>query len=443
MRAFAAGYVGRRHADCLRNPCSRLLRCQAALCVAPLPQALLAKNPVSSVAGSSMRPATLVLSVAFAVLAGMTLVSGAAAGNFDANLMGCSGEDPGTCPTATVGQSYSMTIYLLPRDGGRGEDFGCATYHVTSGEFRRDCPSRTSWSAARRRATRLAMAGLRSPFVASASGEPRIIVLLFNKSRISVVTRPAKSAAVSLYALISSCAALRRTADDGRRFGCAEMKTLVNRTPPERGLTAKRLVNALLIMASTPPEDDRHTRSRRRAALPPGLTLDSPTGKIAGTGTTAGRYPFTVTVTDGTGAMASVECEHHDPAVARLRQGQGPARPPVSIASTPRASPSRQGLGHRGIRSSPVNPAGPRNRRARAARRDAARGWRLPPQGVRLFDQRRTDQQGIPPPRPPVAASCARLSCARIAGGREKGIVARSGSRPAACVRQGGHRQSM
>jgi len=85
------------------------------------------------------------------------------------------------------------------------------------------------------------------------------------------------------------------------------VQTLVNRTPPERGLTAKKLVGAPLTtgvkaVGGRPPYTFTAT-----GTMPPGLTLDSATGKITGAGTAAGRYPFTVTVTDGTGAKASVE----------------------------------------------------------------------------------------------------------------------------------------
>jgi large repetitive protein len=85
------------------------------------------------------------------------------------------------------------------------------------------------------------------------------------------------------------------------------IQTLVNKTPPETGLTAKKLVGASLTtgvkaVGGRPPYTFTAT-----GTVPPGLKLDSATGKITGAGTTAGRYPFTVTVTDGTGAKASVE----------------------------------------------------------------------------------------------------------------------------------------
>jgi hypothetical protein len=98
-------------------------------------EAIAPRNPFVAAEGSLMRRITLALTVAFACLAGLIFVPGAVAGNFDEGKMGCSGEDPATCPAATVGQSYSLTIYLIPPDGGRGEDFDCARFNVSSGSF--------------------------------------------------------------------------------------------------------------------------------------------------------------------------------------------------------------------------------------------------------------------------------------------------------------------
>jgi hypothetical protein len=57
--------------------------------------------------------------------------------------------------------------------------------------------------------------------------------------------------------------------------------------------------------------------------LPPGMTLDSATGKITGSGTAAGRYPFTVTVTDGSGQTASVEWNITILPLLDFRKGKG------------------------------------------------------------------------------------------------------------------------
>ena len=93
------------------------------------------REAVAVAEGSSMRRISLILTIAFVCLAGLTIVPGALAGNFDKDKMGCPGESPAACPTATVGQPYSLTIYLTPPDGGRGEDFNCARFHVSSGAF--------------------------------------------------------------------------------------------------------------------------------------------------------------------------------------------------------------------------------------------------------------------------------------------------------------------
>jgi hypothetical protein len=82
-----------------------------------------------------MRRLRLILTVALVCAAGAIFVPGAAAGNFDEGKMGCSGENPATCPTGTVGSPYSLTIYLAPPDGGRGEDFACARFSVSSGQL--------------------------------------------------------------------------------------------------------------------------------------------------------------------------------------------------------------------------------------------------------------------------------------------------------------------
>ena len=85
-----------------------------------------------------MRRISLILTVALACLAGVTIASSATAGNFDKFRMGCVEEEPAVCPTGIVGTPYSITIYLdrdSETDFERGADFDCATYRVTSGAF--------------------------------------------------------------------------------------------------------------------------------------------------------------------------------------------------------------------------------------------------------------------------------------------------------------------
>jgi large repetitive protein len=83
--------------------------------------------------GRRVTPKRILLAVCLAVATSLVLVPGAAAHNFDPEKMGCAGEELMTCPPGTEGQPYSLAIYLKPPDSGRGEDFGCATFHVVSG----------------------------------------------------------------------------------------------------------------------------------------------------------------------------------------------------------------------------------------------------------------------------------------------------------------------
>jgi hypothetical protein len=75
------------------------------------------------------------IAIFLTVAAAFLFVPGASAGNFDEAKMGCAGENPATCPDGTVGQPYSLTIYVIPPDDERGEDFGCMTFAASSGNF--------------------------------------------------------------------------------------------------------------------------------------------------------------------------------------------------------------------------------------------------------------------------------------------------------------------
>ncbi len=84
------------------------------------------------------------------------------------------------------------------------------------------------------------------------------------------------------------------------------IQTLVGRTPPTTGLTAKRLVDQPLVTGIKAVGGRAPFTFGSEGEMPPGIRLDPATGSISGTGTTFGRYSFTVTVTDATGAKASV-----------------------------------------------------------------------------------------------------------------------------------------
>ena len=101
------------------------------------------------------------------------------------------------------------------------------------------------------------------------------------------------------------------------------IQTLVDKTPPARGLTAKKAVNAPLATGVKAVGGRPPYAFTAEGTMPPGLKLDSATGKITGAGTTPGRYPFTVTVTDGAGAKASVEWNVTILALIDFTKGKG------------------------------------------------------------------------------------------------------------------------
>jgi hypothetical protein len=87
-----------------------------------------------------------------------------------------------------------------------------------------------------------------------------------------------------------------------------ELQTLKGLKPPAGKLTAKGVLNATLTTGvKAVGGRGPYTFATSTGTLPPGYALDAATGGITGTGTTAGRYTSTITVTDATGAKASVE----------------------------------------------------------------------------------------------------------------------------------------
>jgi hypothetical protein len=85
-----------------------------------------------------------------------------------------------------------------------------------------------------------------------------------------------------------------------------ELQTLAGKKPPTTGLTAKAAVNAALTTGVKAVGGRGPYTFVAGGVLPPGITLDPATGALTGSGTAAGRYSTTITVTDATGAKISV-----------------------------------------------------------------------------------------------------------------------------------------
>ena len=234
-----------------------------------------------------MRGLRLILTVAFVIAAGAVFVPGAAAGNFDEGKMGCSGENPATCPTGTVGQPYSLTIYLAPPDSGRGEDFGCARFSVSSGSL----PPGLSVSDE----------GIISGTPTAAGSYDFYLTVTYDKptfckppsdDRFIININPAKPR------LIVSTASL-----------------------PDANINQAYTAPALAASGGTVS-----SWTLAAGTLPPGLTLN-PNGVISGTPTQSGVFTFTVQA-NGDGATDTKQLSIF--VLAPLDLGLAPAGTPVS-----------------------------------------------------------------------------------------------------------------
>lgn len=312
-----------------------------------------------------MRRLTLALTVALVCLAGAAFVSNASAGNFDKFRMGCVEEEPAICPTGMVGQPYSLTIYLdrdSPSDFDRGADIDCATYQVSSGAFppglsisdeglisgtltqaghfdfyltvgyRKTslCPGKTPSDD---RFVINVNPGAPKPTIATASLPDANINQAYTSPPLAASGAPVNSWSLASGTLpdgltLVPTGLISGTPTQSGLFGFTvqanatgasdthqlslfvlaplTIQTLLDKTPPSTGLTAKRLVEQPLATGVKAVGGRAPYAFGTEGDLPPGLRLDPVTGNITGAGTTAGEYAFSVTVTDATGTKASV-----------------------------------------------------------------------------------------------------------------------------------------
>ena len=195
----------------------------------------------------------LLFLVAVAATMSLGLASSAPAGNYDEQAMGCTGQDPGICPTGTEGQAYSLPLEMIG-----DEDEGCDVHKVSSGSFPPGLSVNSD--AARIEGT------------PTQAGEYRFFLT------VTLLTCP--------YPCGSKC-----SSDDEFvikiNAGLAKLTIGPESTAP--GTTGAPY--SLQLTASVP---DAKTWTVSSGTLPPGLALDANTGLVTGTPTAAGQYDFQV-----------------------------------------------------------------------------------------------------------------------------------------------------
>jgi hypothetical protein len=319
-----------------------------------------------------MRRIPIILTAALACLAGLTFATGASAGDFADEPCTTVSGDTYICPPASEGAAYALDIKLKePWEG-------CTNMTISSGAFPpglsmdsagriRGVPTRAgsypfyvtvTWSST---SPCISQSPSDRKFQINVGGQAqRLIVATASLPDAGIgqaYTAPALSASggtVTSWSLASGTlpaglalspnGVISGTPTQSGLFPFVvqangspnndtkqlaifvlaplELQTLRGAKPPARGLTAKAALNASLI-TGLKAVGGRAPYAFTATGLPPGLTLNPATGAISGTGTTAGRYASTVSVTDATGAKAAVEFAFTILPLLEFREGKG------------------------------------------------------------------------------------------------------------------------
>ncbi len=192
-----------------------------------------------------------------AVAASVVFVPGAIAGDFDPARMGCTGDDPATCPTGQVGKPYSLSVRLVG-----DQDTGCAVLRVSSGSL----PPGLS------------------------------ITQNFNESNQAIISgTPTAAGTASFYLSVDYNAqpgCLKSSSDNQFIININPEVPRLILQPEQAGVPISTVGSQFnLQMTSNLPDAKSWTLSGQ---LPPGVNLDSASGLISGIPTTAGTYSFTV-----------------------------------------------------------------------------------------------------------------------------------------------------
>jgi hypothetical protein len=301
-----------------------------------------------------MRRFRILIVAAAACLAVLAVASNASAGDFADSP--CSGEPSKLCPTATVGQPYSVS-FTLKEPGDCGPSF-----RVSSGSFPPGLTLASDEGVTRGAPTEAGSftffitvsysCGLKSAsdqqYTINVNGgtppKPKLTVTTPSLPDANVnqpYTAPALQAAgdtVNSWSIASGAlptgltlaanGVISGTPTQSGTFNFAvqangngasdtrglsifvlaplELQSLAGAKPPTTGWSAKTTVNATLTTGVKAIGGRAPYTFSSTGALPPGILLNATTGAVTGAATSAGTFASTITVTDATGAKVSV-----------------------------------------------------------------------------------------------------------------------------------------